>query len=91
MVFAAFKLIALLGLFGLYIAPAVVAILRGHTDAFEISIICLYTGWTIYGWLVAWRMAYGPIPEEDGLERGQAPALKMPVMHQSRVQRPGFG
>ncbi len=37
-----------------YMAPAIVALLRGHKNAGAIFALCLLLGWTFVGWAAAW-------------------------------------
>ena len=50
-------LVGIAVLFGAYLAPAIVASVRGNTNWGAVMVIDLLLGWTIIGWIVALVMA----------------------------------
>lgn len=50
---------------GLYLVPAVVAIIRGHQSAMAITFVDIALGWTLIGWL--WAMVWSLA----GVKRGE--------------------
>jgi len=40
-------------MFGIYLAPSIVAVVRGHNRWPWISFLNLVTGWTVAGWIAA--------------------------------------
>ncbi len=58
-----------------YIAPILIALHRDHRQKGPIIIICLFTGWTGIGWLVALAWSFSGQQErpEASRESDQAP------------------
>ena len=55
---------ALLGLAVIYFAPMIVALMRDHHQKLPISLLNLFLGWTVVGWVVAlvWSVTAKPRP-----------------------------
>jgi hypothetical protein len=44
---------ALIVVAGIYLAPTILAVLRGHLSRFAIFLLNILLGWTLLGWIVA--------------------------------------
>jgi Superinfection immunity protein len=44
---------SMLILVGIYFAPTILALLRGHLSLLGIFLLNLFAGWTVLGWLIA--------------------------------------
>jgi len=49
--------LVILFLFGIYFAPVLIATSRGMNNAGSVLVVCLFLGWTVFGWIAALVMA----------------------------------
>lgn len=69
-------LFPLLSLAGLYLLPALLALLVRHRERWIIATITVVLGWTVLGWLLAWSLLLLPMTWQ-----GQVLRLRQDLAH----------
>lgn len=59
------SLVTLLIVIPIYLVPMIVSIKRGHPQAGTISVINLFLGWTVLGWVVSMAWAMSAIEKKE--------------------------
>lgn len=61
-----FACIGVSAIFCLFVwaAPIGIAVLRGHPDGIAITVVTVFLGWTVVGWVVALAWACKSIPRD---------------------------
>jgi len=63
-------------MFGIYLAPSIVAVVRGHHRWPWIGFLNFATGWTVAGWIAALVWSVTAIREPAGIMRAGSAALR---------------
>lgn len=52
-------------LIAIYLLPTTIATLRGHPNQMSVSVVNVFLGWTLVGWVVALAMAVSAFNKAD--------------------------
>ena len=63
-------------MFGIYLAPSIVAVVRGHPRWPWIGFLNFASGWTVAGWIAALVWSVTAIREPAGIMRAPSAALR---------------
>ena len=63
-------------MFGIYLAPSIIAVVRGHPRWPWIGFLNFVTGWTVAGWIAALVWSVTAIREPAGIMRAPSAALR---------------
>ena len=63
-------------MFGIYLAPLIIAIVRGHPRCPWIGLVNFAGGWTIVGWIAALVWSVTAIPQPAAITRIGSTALR---------------
>ena len=63
-------------MFGIYLAPSIIAVVRGHHGWSWIGFLNLATGWTVAGWIAALVWSVTAIRQPAAITRISSAALR---------------
>ena len=69
----------------LYVVPTIVALWRGAAAVVEVSLLNLCLGWTVFGWVCALVLAFGPRTPRRQLQRAHHISYEPPQPYRDGV------